>query len=308
MNLRDSVCCLGSCFSDHMGRKLSENKFRTEVNPLGIVYNPYSIFKNIRSVLSEAMDPDDCVRMGSIHYHWDAHSSIAHTDPEGLKQLITAKAALSRASLLQANWMLLTFGTAHVYQYRPTARIVANCHKVPQSAFDKRLLSVQEITEAYFETLQVLKSLNPQLKVILTVSPVRHIRDGLTENSLSKAILIQAVREIVRQDDKAHYFPAYEVMMDELRDYRFYKEDMIHPSDQAVEYIWEKLVATFMDEASQRFIGEWKKIQKSLEHRPFHPDSADHQRFLKATLEKLQRLENQADVSSEQEILRKQLI
>lgn len=307
INLHDSIYCLGSCFSDNIGLKLSQNKFRVETNTFGVIYNPYSIFNNIRSVLSDTFPSNDFIQSASVFFHWDAHSEISHTDRNQLQALISDKVAKSKKQLTSAKWILITLGTAHIYTYNATRKIVANCHKIPQKEFSKRLLSVQEITELYFEVFQQLHTVNPEAKVILTVSPVRHIRDGLVENNHSKAILIQAVQEIVRQDPNAHYFPAYEIMIDELRDYRFYKEDMIHPSEQAIDYVWSKFITTMTDKKTQTFIQKWEKMRKSLAHRPFHPSSQDHQRFLKTTLEKLQSMSSQIDVTQEIDSVRQQI-
>lgn len=277
-------------------------------NPLGIIYNPYSIFKNLRLLLSEGLDPDNFVKVGEVYFHWDTHSMISGTNPDSFKTLLNDRSLISRQSLSSASWLILTLGTVYAYKYLENGKIVANCHKIPQRNFEKLTLSAEEIEEDYFATMELIRSINPDIQVILTVSPVRHIRDGLIENNYSKAILLQTVHNILKRDPSAYYFPAYEILIDELRDYRFFKEDMIHPTDQAIQYIWERFTEACMDDKALDFIGEWARIKKSLEHRPFHPGTQDHQKFLKSTIQKLESLGQKVDTSAEIDTLRKQLI
>lgn len=299
---------MGSCFSDNIGQKLITHKFSTCINPYGTIYNPYSIFRNLHKSLSDGLDPENYLHTGSTFVHWDAHSVVSALDQDSFQQILRAQNRLSRESLQQSRWMLITLGTAYIYNHRASGRIVANCHKIPQSEFHKSCLPVADIVDQYQKMLKSLLSVNPQIQIILTVSPVRHIRDGLVENNLSKSILLQAVHELVQLHENTHYFPAYEIMMDELRDYRFYKTDMIHPSQQAIDYIWSKFMATFVNESTRQFIRQWDQILKALEHRPFHPASDEHQQFLKATMKKLRQLETQVDVSDELTQLSNQLI
>lgn len=307
IRLKDTLFSMGSCFSDSIGQKLQEHKFNVLANPLGIIYNPYSIFKNLRLLLSEGIDPENFIKTDDIYYHWDTHSTISGTNLEAFKALLQQRSLHARQNLTSASWIILTFGSIYVYKYRKTGKIVANCHKVPQKEFEKMELSIAEIVEDYRQTIELIRSINKEAHILLTVSPVRHVRDGLVANNYSKSALLQAVHQITKLDNRAHYFPSYEIMIDELRDYRFYKEDMIHPSDQAIQYIWERFVAACVDSDGQEFIQDWTRIRKSLAHRAFHPHASNHQQFLKSTIKKLEKLGTRVDVSSELEQIKKQL-
>lgn len=308
IRLKDPIFSIGSCFSDNMGSKLREYKFDIVTNPLGIIYNPYSTFKNLKLILSEGIDPDNFIKTGNIYFHWDTHSAISGTELNNFKALLEDRSRLSRQSLIAAEWLIITFGTIYAYKYKGNDKIVANCHKIPQKEFDRITLTQEEIIEDYQETLELIRTINPNLKVILTVSPVRHVRDGLIESNISKARLISAVHEIVKKDANCYYFPSYEIMIDELRDYRFYKSDMIHPSSQAIDYIWEKFAQVFFNQETLKFIDNWNKILKSLSHRPFHPHSPEHQKFLMSTIKKLEQLESKVDVTEEISFVKNQLI
>ncbi len=278
------------------------------MNPLGVIYNPVSLFKTLRISLEPQIDHHRIIEADQIFYHWDTHSIISADSRDNLIANFNEQLHHTNAFLSKVSTIVISLGTSWVYRHQSGAEIVANCHKVPQKEFSKALLTVHEIVDDYLKTLDLLRTNNPDLNVILTVSPVRHIRDGLVENNLSKSILIQAVQEIVTQDPKASYFPSYEILIDVLRDYRFYKEDMIHPNDQAVDYIWRKFSLSYLDENAQVFILEWEKIARALQHRPFHPHSPAHQSFIKSTLSKLQSLADKVDVEKELKALKNQLI
>lgn len=305
--MKDPVFAIGSCFSANIGSRLRDFKFDVLSNPLGTIYNPYSIFKNIRLILSEGLDPDNFTNIRGVYYHWDTHSAISGTSADTFKNLLDDRSRESKQSLISSRWMIITLGTMYVYKNLENGKIVANCHKAPKTAFERFALSSVEIIEDYFDTMEVVRSINPDMKVILTVSPVRHVRDGLVENNISKATLLQSVNEIVAKDPNTFYFPAYELMVDVLRDYRFYKEDMIHPNEQAIQYIWDRFVEAFMDEDASKFIAQWARIRKSLEHRPFHPGSSDHQSFLKSTIKQLKTFEDRVDISDELMALQSQI-
>lgn len=308
ISLRDPIFSIGSCFSDNIGEQLKRNKFDVVSNPFGVIYNPYSIFNNLKLVMSVGLDPDNIVKNGDIYYHWDTHGTISGTDINAFKSLLEERTLLSRQSLTNAEWLIITLGTSYVYRFKTTGKIVANCHKVPQREFEKSMMNSSEIVEKYRQTMDLIRSINPGIKTILTVSPVRHIRDGLVANSLSKSILLQSISEITRQDSQSSYFPSFEIMIDELRDYRFYKEDMIHPSQQAICYIWNRFMETFIDEQALAFVEEWQQILKSLAHRPFHPQSPEHQKFLKSTLNKLKQISIKLNVDEELKLIKRQLI
>lgn len=306
IDLNDPVLMLGSCFVDSIGKYLKDYKFDVSVNPLGTLFNPISIFGSINIGLNkQSMQP--LAKRGDWYYSWDAHSQWSGSD-EGILQTSLGMEFQSLGThACKARWIMVTLGTAHVYELESTGNMVANCHKFPQQDFCKRLLTVEEITQAFNRTYQNIQEVNPQVNWLFTVSPVRHIKDGLVENNLSKSVLIQSVAEIIEQYDNCHYFPAYEIIIDELRDYRFYKEDMIHPNDQAISYIWEAVQKFGFSEATLSFCDRWSKMLSALRHKPLHSGSKDHQFFLKATREKLKELENMVDITAELEIIDAQI-
>ncbi|MEP0367627.1 MAG: GSCFA domain-containing protein [Cyclobacteriaceae bacterium] len=295
INLKDKVVSVGSCFSDNIGQKLAENKFQVLSNPLGTIFNPYSIFK----VLKNELDPNGVVENQGVFFHYDAHGEVSALSKGELAELINEQTEILQNSLKEAHWLIITFGTGFVYAHKGTSSIVANCHKVPQSQFDKVLLRPGEIVEHYHACMKTLRSVNPGLRVLLTVSPVRHTKDGLHENNVSKGILHHATSEILKQDPQALYFPSYEIQMDELRDYRFYSKDLIHPSQEAVDYIWSRFCETYMDMDTLAFLKDWNKIKISLQHRPFQPKSSRHQGFLRKLKRDIENLKHGIDVSEE---------
>lgn len=309
IELHDQILALGSCFALNIGRRLSESKFETLSNPFGTLYSPYSICAALDHSLRSTFNPAHTVQVQGIHYHWDAHSDIHGNTLDDLQSKLLKQSELTKGKLSHARWLLLTFGTSYMYYHKGIKSLVANCHRVPASWFEKRLLTVAEIKKIFTGTLQAIWDKNPDLNVILTVSPVRHIRDGLVENNLSKSILLQAVHELESSQERVFYFPAYEIMIDQLRDYRFYKEDMVHPTDQAIDYIWSQFVNTYFSDNSLKFLDQWSSIYKALLHKPFFPDSPAHQAFLQKLLTQLEGMtEYKKDVSTEMTSLREQLI
>ena len=212
-----------------------------------------------------------------------------------------------RERLAHTDLVILTFGTVFVYQLKANGEMVANCHKVPQKQFDKKLLSVEEIVSGFQAIKEKIEKLNPNIRFLLTVSPVRHTREGLPQNNLSKSILRMACHELCEAHSNVSYFPAYEIMLDDLRDYRFYEKDLIHPNEQAQDYIWQQFSQTHFDDETLSFVNEWSKVKSALAHKPFDAQSEEHQQFLKATLKKLQNLSGQVDVSEEIERLQSQM-
>ncbi len=300
----DKIICVGSCFSDHIAEKLTQYKFSVLTNPYGTIFNPISIFQLLRG----NMDSKRIIANGEVFYHWDTHSSISALSQEKLLQQLNASQDQLSQSVEQAQWLIITLGTSFVYKLKSDDSIVANCHKVPQNNFSKSLLSVAEIVGDYNATMLQIRKKNPSIKVLFTVSPVRHTKDGLHENNISKGILHQAIHEITASDTLSYYFPSYEIMVDELRDYRFYKSDLIHPNEQAISYIWEKFRMASIDDSTNEFITEWSKILTSIQHKPFHPESASHQKFLQSLLNKVAQFSSHADVSLELNLIKSQLI
>ncbi len=276
----DQVLAIGSCFASHVGSRLERLKFKLLMQPCGIVFNPASIHQSIQQLLEgyTFSEYDLFEHQGLWHSYWH-HSSFSGMDKQQVLNNIQQKTAVAQAFLARTNRLILTFGTAYAYHHLAQNIIVANCHKLPTQAFLKKRLTIEDILGLYVPLFQLLKSRNPDIEIILTVSPIRHTKDGIIENQRSKAILLLVTEALCQQFDFVHYFPAYEYMMDDLRDYRFYANDLVHPSDMAIEYVWQQFQTAFFDTATQRLNQQIEKIQKALAHRPQHPQSAAHQAF-----------------------------
>lgn len=281
------IVSLGSCFAENMGEKFSYLKFDNIVNPFGIIFNPVSIQKLVNRAVNKHFFTDaDLFFHNDLWHCYDIHSELDNPDKKALLQNLNQILEVTHNQLAEATHIIITYGTSWVYALRSSGEIVANCHKVPQSQFGKELLSVQTIEESILNTIDLIRKINPDCTFIFTVSPVRHIKDGFVENQRSKAHLITAVHNLSQP-----YFPSYEIVMDELRDYRFYADDMLHPSQAAIDYIWERFSETHIAEDNHSVMEEVWDIRKALAHRPFNPNSDAHQRFLlnlKGRIEKLQ--------------------
>lgn len=298
ISLDSQLITLGSCFADVVGNQVKNNKLKIEVNPFGTLFNPLSIFKLLSSTYQEA-DERLFIENQEFWFHYDFHSSFSASSKEQLAQKINNQLSDFSAKLLTVNHLVITLGTAFAYRLLSTPSFVANCHKLPKKYFEKDLLSVKDICKSFAVLHTQLKVLNPELNIILTVSPVRHTKDGIPENQVSKAILRAACHYLCADYDNVEYFPAYELMMDDLRDYRFYKSDLIHPNEVAENYIFEKFIDTYFDEALKAFVREWQPIKRRLEHRPFNEKSTAHQKFLQILLIDLEKINLKADVSEE---------
>ena len=284
---------MGSCFAEHIGKRLADMKWRAELNPFGVLYNPLSISEALMRLMKFRQYGDEeltCFPDGGWST-WLHHSRYSHSVKEMALATINASLEAGSRALAEADMLVITWGTAWVYQLRNTGEVVGNCHKVPEREFVRYRLSVEEIVAEYTQQLGRLWALNPKVRVLFTVSPVRHLKDTLHGNQLSKATLLLAVDELCRRyPDRLHYFPAYEIVMDELRDYRFYAEDMAHPSAQAVEYVWERFVEHVTDRDAQAFIAEWTKMVRAMAHRPFRPEAEEYKRFVEQNIEKIMAL------------------
>ncbi|GGH40504.1 hypothetical protein IA57_02190 [Mangrovimonas yunxiaonensis] len=281
---------LGSCFVEHMGEKLDYFKFQTLQNPFGILFQPLAIEHLMAHAINGKTYTDEAVFFLNEQWHsFEAHSKLSSPSKEELLQKLNQQTTVTKQWLNSASHILITLGTAWVYRHKETNAIVANCHKVPQKQFQKELLSIAAIVESLEAILVLIKACNPKAKVIFTVSPVRHLKDGFVENTQSKAHLVSAIHQVVNRA-QSHYFPSYEIMMDELRDYRFYAKDMVHPNDVAINYIWERFKNTWIADAAQPTMKTVAEIQKGLSHRPFNPNSEAHQAFLQTLAHKKSRL------------------
>lgn len=306
---KDPIFTIGSCFSDCMGSKLRDFKFQALANPFGTVYNPISIVKLLEYIIrNQTPEEQTYLENQGLYANYDFHSSFSAVEKETVSDRIKLSLKQSGYFLKDAKWLIVTLGTSWVYERLDTGDIVSNCHKLPARLFNRRLLTQDQIIAPLEPQLAKLKALNPQLEVILTVSPVRHLKDTLPQNNVSKSILRLVCERLINENAYMHYFPSFEIMMDDLRDYRFYKSDMIHPNQDAEDYIWGKFSDAFFDQTTLEINKEWAKIRAALNHRPFNPSSSQHQQFIKQTIERILQLEGTLDVNEELEQLKKQLI
>lgn len=286
---------IGSCFTEEVGSKLIKNKFEVMQNPAGILFNPISIFDAIQSCVSDSTpDEQDILYHNELWHSWKHHSRFSHPAKEAMLAGIRKATAEAHEYLSKADWVMITLGSAFVYERlaandKATYSVVANCHKVPPDKFHRRLLSVEEVGKALQGIFSAVRSINATVKFILTISPVRHLREGFIDNNRSKAALIQAVHGATNNHDVL-YFPSYELVIDDLRDYRFYAEDLAHPNYAATQYVWEKFVEAAMDEASKALMKEINRLNAARSHKPFHPASEAHKRFLRDNLQLLKSL------------------
>lgn len=304
-----SLLTIGSCFSDNIGELLEKDKFNVLVNPFGTIFNPISIFRVLQYAVDRTSPVEEgFVEFSGIHNHSDFHSKFGSQTTSQLNDSLNKTIEDVHGHLKSTDVLIITFGTAVVYEYMKSAKIVANCHKIPQKEFKKYTLSIDDILASFESLNDSLKKFNPGLKVILAVSPVRHIKDTLVLNSVSKSILRTACHMLQKNNANIEYFPSYEIIMDDLRDYRFYKSDMIHPNETAVSYIYEKFATTHFSNETQKTLTDWRSIRQSLNHKPFNVQSIAHQQFISETLVKLDRFSNKFDVSEEILKLKSQLI
>lgn len=281
---RHRLLALGSCFSETIARRLADAKFRIAANPLGILFNPHSIASAVQALAERRpVGRDELHSDGEVWFHDDFHGAFSEADPEEALRRMNAARTAGAEALEGADWLLVTFGTAWVYERN--GRVVANCHRRPAAEFVRRRLRVEEIVELY---AALLAGPLAGKQLVLTVSPVRHVGDGLAGNALSKAILRVAAAELAeRFPQQVHYFPSFEIVTDDLRDYRFYGDDLVHPSAQAVGYIWEKFVAALLDEEAQRLLPEVEAIVAAARHRPRHPGGKAYRDFCQKCLQRI---------------------
>jgi hypothetical protein len=279
IDYNSNVLLLGSCFSNNIGKKLDYFKFQNLQNPFGILFHPKGIETLIENAVNQKQYSEKDLFFHNEQWHcFDVHSQLSHTSKECLISQLNSEINVTTSKLKTASHVIITLGTAWVYRYIKSNTIVANCHKVPQKDFNKELLSVEEVIESLRNVLNLIRSINYNASIIFTVSPVRHLKDGFIENSQSKAHLLAAIHQVIKQ--QSFYFPSYEIMMDELRDYRFYNEDMIHPNKIAINYIWDKFKYVWISDSSYKIMDAVNSIQKGFQHKPFNPKSDAHQEFL----------------------------
>ena len=293
----DKLMLVGSCFTEQIGNKLAAHKFQVLENPNGILFNPISIAKSVTSYTEERVYAEE-----DLFFHNELWASRAHhtrfsgPDKTAVLKNINESQTTANKFIKNADWLLLTLGSAFVYEWRDIAgqknyeNVAANCHKIPTDKFNRRLTDPQEIQEVLKKMSVAVRNINPSVKIIYTISPVRHLREGFIDNNRSKANLINAVHSLINDND-VFYFPAYELIMDDLRDYRFFAEDLVHPNYAATNYVWEKFLAAVTDESSQDLLKEINEINAAANHKSFNPSSEAHKNFLRKNLERLKKLQ-----------------
>ncbi len=306
---KDSILALGSCFAQHIGDNFQDNKFNIITNPFGTIFNPISIFKLVNMAAHKlTLGSEEIIESHGIFHHLDLHSDLSNVHKRSL--LENANDVLNNigSQLPHTSIIIYTFGTSAVHEWKETGEIVANCHKLPAKNFNKRMLEIEEVVQGFSANYNLLKNINKEVRVILTVSPVRHQKESFEQNNVSKSTLRLACEKIIQQFEGVDYFPAFEIMMDDLRDYRFYEEDMLHPNSVAVDYIWQKFKDVYFDEELKQFIIKWDKIRKAIAHKPFNKDSDQHQLFLKNTIALLNEFKHEIDITPELDLLKSRLI
>lgn len=291
-SLAEPCLLLGSCFVENIGKRLEANKFEVDLNPFGTLYNPASIGEALRRLLHpKRFTRDDLFVHEGIYHSFSHHSRFSSPSANECLEEINDRLFRSTERLRQTERLIVTWGTAWIYRLKKTGKVVANCHKLPERLFDRERLTIEAIVTEWKELLLALWEQNPELKVLLTVSPIRHWKDGAHGNQLSKATLLLAADKLEKEfPEHIAYFPAYEIMMDELRDYRFYADDMLHPSERAIAFVWDKFAQHLFTNETKTILQEWATIQKALQHKPFHPESDAYKQFLLQTLLKMEQL------------------
>lgn len=286
------ILLIGSCFTEHIGGRLQELKFPVLQNPNGILFDPISVSKSLLSYINQTKySKSDLLYLNELWQSWNHHSIYSSMDAAEALLNINNSQLKAHEFLKDAGWLIVTLGSSFSYRLTEGEESVANCHRAPAKWFDKHLLSTDEIADSLTGAIDTLKSFNPKLKVIFTISPVRHIRDGVVENNRSKARLIEAVHRITDTNDHCYYFPAYELVIDVLRDYRFYDVDLVHPNYAATEFVFDKFKENYIDENSQKLMEEIKSIVTAYKHKAFQPGTISHQSFLKNHYEKVLQLQ-----------------
>lgn len=294
----NKIVSIGSCFADCLGQRFQKLHFDVVANPFGTIYNPISIFTTLSDCLHDhPIDTSQLVEARQRFFHYQFHSEINATSKDGLIE--RAKRIISDVStqLKGADYCIFTLGTAFVYYLRGSNISVANCHKMPNTHFEKKMVEPEDIIKSFEYFFRSLLAVQPSVRVILTVSPVRHVKDTLVMNSVSKSVLRWACHKIVESfSQQVSYFPSYEIMMDELRDYRFYEQDMLHPTAQAQSYIWEQFSKTYFSDETKELEKQITDIIAALGHRPFFPESSEYQIFIKNQLEKAEKINDKLPV------------
>ena len=294
LSYRDGILFLGSCFSVHIHDKLFGLKFNSKSNPFGIVYNPLSLSSQLlRTVNNRQYQESDLQFHNERWFSFDHHSDFSYTDKNECLTEINKSLSAAHNQLKLAKYLFLTLGSSWVYHRNENQEIVSNCHKIPAKEFTKFLAETSDMAEQLSNSISEIKKINAEIQIVFSISPVRHLADGFFENQLSKGRLFDVIHQLQKWDDSIGYFPSYEFLMDDLRDYRFYNSDLVHPSNDAIQYIWEKFVSTYVSSTTQKKMDKVEKVIQAANHRPFNPKSEAHQKFIAKTLSNIKNLEKE---------------
>ena len=308
IDYNSKLMMLGSCFAENIGSKFSYYKFDVDVNPCGIIYNPLSVANVLRLIMGgKRFEKNDLRKVGEKWVSLYHHGAFSSTDPDECLSRINGRLEKAAEELRSLDLLVITWGTAWVYKHVRENMIVSNCHKIPAQEFERSRLSVENIVEEYVELINRLREINPGLRILFTVSPIRHWKDGAHGNQLSKATLLLAIDQLREKLEYVYYFPAYEIVLDELRDYRFYADDMLHVSGFTVDYIWERFLYSFITPDVVGLMNQIGRINKGMAHRPFDSKSEDYQRLVKKMLAEMAMISHSypmIDFSAEEEKLR----
>jgi hypothetical protein len=305
---QQGIFLTGSCFTEHIGKSLQETKFKTFQNPHGILFDTLSVCRSLVACIEKKQyQPSDLFELNEAWHSWQHHSFFSHPDAGQALGLMNQYIREAHAFLQTADWIIITLGSSFSYQLTPEAAVpqkgwVANCHKGPAAWFQKKLISIEEQVSALDQVMHRLRMMNPSLKIIFTVSPVRHIRDGVVENNRSKARLLETVHHLVNKFEQIYYFPAYELVIDVLRDYRFYDIDMVHPNYQATGFVFEHFLHSFINASSRELAEELRPLSVARRHKPFNAQSLAHKKFMLSHFEKARALQQRypwLDMSAE---------
>ncbi|MEE4215245.1 MAG: GSCFA domain-containing protein [Bacteroidales bacterium] len=302
------VILTGSCFAEEIGRQFSYGKLPVLTNPFGVLYNPFSTAHSLELIMEgREYREDDLFKYEGRYLSFSHDTGFSSRDPEESLDKINRSLRAANIFLEEASFLFITFGTAWVYRWKDDNRVVANCHKIPAAKFSRQLLKQEDISSRWLDIIERLRNFNSELKIVFTISPVRHLKDGAHGNQLSKSTLLLAINELVNQNNSLSYFPSFEIMLDELRDYRFYKKDMVHPSESAVDYMWEKFSQSYFTEETAGIYERVKKISSATEHILMGNDDVDLKRFSRSMLDKIENLRNDypfVDLVREEEYFR----
>lgn len=285
------IMTLGSCFASNMAEKFQHSRFDICDNPFGVLYNPVSIKNSLQLINSnKKFKAEDLIEYDGLLHSFFHHSTFSSTDSDECVETINAGLKQASSSLAKTDVLIITFGTAYVYRHRESGLIVSNCHKLPANKFDHFRLSIDKISKTIVEIVSLVHAINKNIKIIFSVSPIRYLKYGAHENQLSKSTLLLSLEAITNSNENCHYFPAFEIMMDDLRDYRFYEDNLLHPNQTAIDYIWEKFSNAHLSEKCRLAMIDMDKLSRAVSHRPHYSDTPSYRQFVKKQLSTIKEL------------------